>query len=233
VVDAAEQMRAEAKALEGAVERIRAGEVVPSFTDRLACDRETCAPIPATEHAAMIALGAWADTLAAEAASRPCSVFARQEPQRPLVRTLRAEIAAAKTQAQAAETALLTARGALAGALKPWDAAVAQTIAEHQSPAANSHADELLGMAVEDLARQSAALNAVAWPYRAAEEAAVAARARLAAATQRLDRHLAHWADIARAVTNAAVQAERGQSPTTPTGACDIGGPPFALSPDC
>ncbi|MDX2145473.1 MAG: hypothetical protein SFV19_19130 [Rhodospirillaceae bacterium] len=253
--DAARAYHAQADALANAVARIRADEVVPSASDRLSCEKESCAPISEIEHVAMLALGAWADTLDAGTLD-PCpfSLLALSNKEMGLIRTLRAEATAAKAQAQAAETALLKAREGLAGALKPWDASIAQAVAEHQSPAANSHADELLGMAIDELAKTSSELEKFTKPYRAADETAGTARARLAAATARLEDHLTYWSDIARAVTNAATLADRGLGepplagidkaarvvlegksavPPPPDVACFIAGAAFALSPAC
>lgn len=217
--DAALYYRLQGEALVNAAERAKRGEVVPSLSDLLVCEQETCGRISPIEHAAMIAIGAVADTVDAKPwplEGRACdfTLFDSAAAHTSLSRTLLTAQKEAQQNAQKIESALVAARQTMAGAIPGWDTSIAGVLDAHNSPATNSHADEILGMAIEELRKQDAAFDKVAAAYRTADESAVAARKTVADTTARTQSHLTYWADIGRATINAAVFAERNASPT-------------------
>ncbi|MBL8629808.1 MAG: hypothetical protein JNM81_09285 [Rhodospirillaceae bacterium] len=60
--EALQAYRAQGKALVAAAERASRGQITPSVKDALACEQGECERIGAVEHAAMIAIGATAET---------------------------------------------------------------------------------------------------------------------------------------------------------------------------
>ncbi|MSO98000.1 MAG: hypothetical protein EXR11_07265 [Rhodospirillaceae bacterium] len=212
--EAAINYREQAEALIHAAERVKGGEVTPSLTDKISCEQADCRSISAVDHSAMIAIGAVADTLDLikwPPPDRLCefTLFDVSAIRQGLARSLLAEQASAQQAVQETETALLAARQTLATGIKPWDDSIAGVLNSHANPASNSHADELLGMAIEDLRKQDAAFDTLTEPYRTADDAAMAARANMVKATSRLKAHLDYWADVGRAVMVAAARADR------------------------
>jgi hypothetical protein len=206
LTDAANKLNEQGQALIRASERARRGEVAPSLTDALVCEQSDCVRVSVTEHAALLVLGAVPESLetkAGLAADRACEFTL-------LKGTAQGE---AQAQLQTAEAALVSARQTLSAVIPAWDKSIAETLDAFNSPVGNSHADELLGMAIEELRKQDQAFDAVTAPYRKADEAAMRARAKATAATEALTRHLDYWSDVGRAVADAAAKAERGQAP--------------------
>ncbi len=58
LTEAVQDIVAEAEALERAVVLAARGEVAPSATDRLVCERGDCVPVPEQQHASMVQMGA-------------------------------------------------------------------------------------------------------------------------------------------------------------------------------
>jgi hypothetical protein len=240
LTDAVNILSEQAQALIRASERARRGEVAPSLSDALVCEQSDCVKVSAVEHAAILALGAVPESLdmrAGIASERACDfTLMKSLPQTVLVRELRQAQAEAQTQLQAAEAGLVSARQTLSAVIPAWDKSIAETLDTFNSPVGNSHADELLGMAIEELRKQDQAFDAVTAPYRKADEAVMRARTKAITANESLKRHLDYWSDVGRAVADAAAKAERGQSPKF-VGVCMAANPAqpgawvFPLSP--
>ncbi len=236
--DDAKRLHEQGQALVNVVERVQRGQVAPSTTDRLVCEQTDCVKVSDSEHAAMIAVGAVADTTAWPPSEPSCdfALLAGAKSQTALVRSLRAAQKDAQSKLKAAEDSLIAARQVLAAGIPAWDGAITATLDAHANPASNSHADELLGMAIEDLRKQSTTFNQLAAPYRSADDAVSAAKLAAGGAAAALNQHLDYWADLGRALISAAARAERGLPPRA-TASCAIGpstqsGPwTFPLSP--
>jgi hypothetical protein len=235
LTDAATSLREQGEALVKAVERARRGEVTPSATDALSCEQGECARVSSVEHAALLAIGATADTVS-DAPAGSCGFTVLAPGAAGLVRALRTAQKNTATDLQAAEADLNAARQTLAGGIPAWDKAITAALDTHASPAGNSHADELLGMAIEDLNAQSAAFAKLAAPYRAADEKVMAARQAHQKAADALNHHLDYWADVGRAVADNAARAQRNLAPRISPSCPQAVGPwtyPLTPPPNC
>ncbi len=239
--EAIARLREQGEALVKAVARAKRGEVTPSLSDLLSCEQDECARIPRAEHAAMIAIGAIADTVDPAPwplPQRECDFTLFDKPSSPkaMARALMSAQKEALSHLKIAEGNVVTARQVLAAAIPSWNGAITGLLNEHASPAGNSHADELLGMAIEDLRKQDQAFEKATVPYRTADEAAVASQSAALAATEKLIQHYEYWADLGTAVIDMATRAERGANLKN-TKPCQVGptnqaGPwVFALTP--
>ena len=221
------RLQDQGKALISAVERAKRAEVVPSAMDLLACEQGDCVKITTVEHATMMSIGALADTLDPSAwppKDRACdfTLFERTASQQAMTRVLRTAQKDTQSKLQTTEANLIAARQDLATRIPAWNTAITDVLDTYGSPAGNSHADELLGLAIEELRKQDAAFDKLTAPYRSADEAAIAARQTAAEADRRLSRQFEYWADLGRAVIDAAARAQRGGSPRS-AGACQLG----------
>jgi len=237
LMDSAQLFYDQGQALVKAVERARRGEVTPSLIDALSCEQGDCVKVSALEHAALLTIGATSDLLNLQIMPAPSCEFTILTPQPPgLLRTVRTAQKFAQADVQAAEATLTAARQVLAAGIPAWDKAISGALDTYANPAGNSHADELLGMAIEELGNQSAAFAKLAAPYRTADEKVAAARQVNQTVGNDLRRHLDYWADVGRAVADNAARAQRNLSPRITPSCPQAAGPwtyPLKPPPNC
>ena len=209
--DAAVVWASQGEALQRATTRAQAGEFAPSATRYTACLDTDCSPIAAQDHAAMIAIGAVGPAFETESESQEAlHVITVLPPGAATVRTLRDAANTAATTGQRDAEDVTAHRKPLFAVVPPWDTAVQNMLDVYFRPQANSHAEELLTMAADDLSRASNALRSAGQSYRSASLAADASAATRRAAEEKLSRALTIFADQGRAISRAAVLAERG-----------------------
>jgi len=213
--EAARRLREQGEALMRAAARAARGEVAPSLTDLLACEQGDCGRVGGAEHAALVTIGAVADTVDLSAwppTGRACdfTLFDAKVASAATWRTLRAAARIHDRTLKEAEAALTAARQSLAAAIPGWERGLNGVLETYANPVGNSHADELLGMAIEELTRADAAFDPLAAAYRRADEAATEARRAAVGGAAEIERHLDYWDAVGRAVIDAAAGLERG-----------------------
>ncbi len=204
--EAIENYSTQGEALISAVERARRGQVTPSLTDPLACEQGDCERIKKTEHAAMITMGAIADTVDPSTwppQDRTCdfTILSPDIAKQVIWRGLATTQLKLQFSAQDADAALRNTQRALDDATKTRDTELAAMLE-------SSDAD-FLQIAAKDLVERNASLPPLLSARDGAKMGAMMARAKASEATETSQRQLDYWADIGRAVVIASVQIER------------------------
>jgi hypothetical protein len=207
--EALKSYRAQGQALVSAAERAAQGQVAPSLNDTLACEQGDCERIGKSEHAAMVAIGAIAETVDPSAwplQDQTCdfTIFRPQTARRSIWRNLYKTQMAAQLAAQDADSKARNAVHTLSEATQARNIALARVLQTSHEPESN-----FLRIATRELADHEVTLPSLIRARDTAETEARTARDKALEMTRKLQQQLNYWTDIGRAIIAASLQIER------------------------